>query len=66
VARRYGIDRRVLRRWIAATPAAYPIVEGGHRVVFLSSDDEGATAPVKALAKQLGSHPESTRRDRLS
>jgi len=32
-------------------------VEGGHRVVFLSSDDEIATAPVAALAKQLGFAP---------
>src|SRR6202521_929897 len=31
-----------------------PIVEGGHRVVFLSSDDEDAIAPVADLAKQLG------------
>jgi predicted dinucleotide-binding enzyme len=38
----------------AATLAADPVVEGGHRVVFLSSDDEAATAPVAALAKQLG------------
>jgi hypothetical protein len=38
----------------AATLAANPIVEGGHRVVFLSSDDEGAIAPAAALAKQLG------------
>src|ERR1700686_3711957 len=29
---------------VAATLAADPIVEGGHRVVFLSSDDEDATA----------------------
>jgi 8-hydroxy-5-deazaflavin:NADPH oxidoreductase len=42
---------------IAATLAADPIVEGGHRVVFLSSDDEDATAPVAALAKQLGFAP---------
>lgn len=42
---------------IAATLAAGPIVEGGHRVVFLSSDDEDATAPVAALAKQLGFAP---------
>ncbi|MER8377740.1 NAD(P)-binding domain-containing protein [Mesorhizobium sp. M0027] len=33
------------------------VVEGGHRVVFLSSDDEDATAPVAALAKQLGFAP---------
>jgi predicted dinucleotide-binding enzyme len=42
---------------IAATLAADPIVEGGHRVVFLSSDDEDATAPVAALAIQLGFAP---------
>jgi predicted dinucleotide-binding enzyme len=41
----------------AATLAADPIVEGGHRVIFLSSDDEDATAPVAALAKQLGFAP---------
>ncbi|WP_442881117.1 NADPH-dependent F420 reductase [Bosea sp. (in: a-proteobacteria)] len=42
---------------IAATLAADPVVEGGHRVVFLASDDEDATAPVAALAKQLGFAP---------
>jgi predicted dinucleotide-binding enzyme len=42
---------------IAATLAADPIVEGGHRVVFLSSDDEDAIVPVAALAKQLGFAP---------
>ncbi|WP_027163448.1 NADPH-dependent F420 reductase [Mesorhizobium sp. WSM1293] len=42
---------------IAATLAADPIVEGGHRVVFLSSDDEDAIAPVAALARQLGFAP---------
>ncbi|MDR3413390.1 MAG: NADPH-dependent F420 reductase [Formivibrio sp.] len=42
---------------IAATLAADPIVEGGHRVVFLSSDDEDATDSVAALAKQLGFAP---------
>ena len=41
----------------AATLAADPVVEGGHRVVFLSSDDEDATALVAALAKQLGFAP---------
>ena len=41
----------------AATLAADPSVEGGHRVVFLSSDDEDATAAVAALAKQLGFAP---------
>ena len=42
---------------IAPTLAADPVVEGGHRVVFLSSDDEDATAPVAALARQLGFAP---------
>ncbi|MGH7102383.1 MAG: NADPH-dependent F420 reductase [Acetobacteraceae bacterium] len=41
----------------AGTLAADPNVEGGHRVVFLASDDEDATAPVAALAKQLGFAP---------
>jgi 8-hydroxy-5-deazaflavin:NADPH oxidoreductase len=41
----------------AATLAADPVVEGGHRVVFLLSDDEEAIAPVEALAKQLGFAP---------
>jgi len=42
---------------IAATLAADPVVEGGHRVVFLSSDDEDAVGPVADLAKQLGFAP---------
>jgi predicted dinucleotide-binding enzyme len=42
---------------IAPTLAADPIVEGGHRVIFLSSDDEDATALVAVLAKQLGFAP---------
>ena len=42
---------------IAATLATDPIVDGGHRVVFLSSDDEDAVAPVADLAKQLGFAP---------
>ncbi len=41
----------------AAKLAADPVVEGGHRVVFLSSDDEDAIAPVAASAKQLGFAP---------
>ncbi len=41
----------------AAKLAADPVVDGGHRVIFLSSDDEDATAPVVALAKQLGFAP---------
>lgn len=42
---------------IAATPATDPVVEGGHRVVFLSSDDQDAFAAVAALAEQLGFAP---------
>ena len=42
---------------VAATLATDPVVEGGHRVVFLSSDDEDAIAPVAALAKKLGFAP---------
>ncbi|WP_419757584.1 NADPH-dependent F420 reductase [Acidisoma sp.] len=41
----------------AATLAADPAVHGGRRVVFLSSDDEDATARVAALAEQLGFAP---------
>jgi 8-hydroxy-5-deazaflavin:NADPH oxidoreductase len=41
----------------AATPATDPVVEGGHRVVFLSSDDETAIPSVAELAKQLGFAP---------
>lgn len=42
---------------IAAKLAADPIFEGGHRVVFLSSDDEDAIVPVAELAKRLGFAP---------
>ena len=41
----------------AAALAADPIVDVGHRVVFLSSDEEDAVAPVAALAKRLGFAP---------
>lgn len=41
----------------ARTLAADPSVEGGRRVVFLSSDDEGAAGPVAALAEELGFAP---------
>ncbi len=41
----------------AATLATDPIVEWGHRVVFLSSDDEDAIAPAADLAKNLGFAP---------
>lgn len=43
----------------ATALAADPVVVGGHRVVFLASDEEGAVAPVAALAKQLGFAPVS-------
>ncbi|MCC8981957.1 NADPH-dependent F420 reductase [Bradyrhizobium acaciae] len=42
---------------VAAKLAADPVVEGGHRVVFLSGDDDDAIAPVEVLAKQLGFAP---------
>jgi len=42
---------------IAATLATDPVVEGDHRVVFLSSDEEDAIPPVADLAKQLGFAP---------
>ncbi|MBS1102115.1 NAD(P)-binding domain-containing protein [Gluconobacter sp. Dm-62] len=42
---------------IAATLATDAIVEGGHRVVFLSSDNNDAIAPVAALARELGFAP---------
>ncbi|CAM2144009.1 8-hydroxy-5-deazaflavin:NADPH oxidoreductase [Pararobbsia alpina] len=41
----------------AAALAADPNVNGGRRVVFLSSDDEAAVAPVAELAQQLGFAP---------
>lgn len=41
----------------AATLATDPIVEGRHRVVFLSSDDEDAIAPVADLVINLGFAP---------
>jgi 8-hydroxy-5-deazaflavin:NADPH oxidoreductase len=37
--------------------AADPNVNGGRRVIFLSSDDESATVPVAALVEQLGFAP---------
>jgi predicted dinucleotide-binding enzyme len=42
---------------VAAILATDPVAEGGHRVVFLSSHDEGGIAPVAELAKQLGFAP---------
>jgi len=42
---------------IAATLATDPVVEGGHRVVFLSSDNEDAIPSVATVAKQLGFAP---------
>jgi predicted dinucleotide-binding enzyme len=41
----------------AAKLASDPTVEGGHRVVFLASDDEDAFALVIDLAKELGFAP---------
>jgi 8-hydroxy-5-deazaflavin:NADPH oxidoreductase len=39
--------------------AQEPAVEGGRRVIFLSSDDESATATVAALVERLGYAPVS-------
>ena len=41
----------------AAKLATNPEVEGGYRVVFLSSDDDDAVAPVAEVAKQMGFAP---------
>src|SRR5690554_3097753 len=41
----------------AGTLATDPNVKGSRRVVFLSSDDEAAVAPVAALAERLGFAP---------
>ena len=41
----------------AALLGADPSVNGGRRVVFLSSDDEDAASPVTVLAQQLGFAP---------
>ena len=41
----------------AAALAADPNVHGGSRVMFLSSDDKTAVAPVAALAERLGFAP---------
>ena len=41
----------------AAKLAADPEVAGGRRVIFVASDDEGATATVEALAERLGFAP---------
>jgi predicted dinucleotide-binding enzyme len=42
---------------VAAILATDPVVDGSHRVVFLSSDEEDAIAPVADLAKKLGFAP---------
>ena len=41
----------------AAKLATNPEIEGGYRVVFLSSDDDDAVAPVAEVAKELGFAP---------
>lgn len=55
VARAFS-GAKLVKGWnhlLAATVAADPVVDGGHRVVFLSSDDEDAIPPVADLARQL-------------
>ena len=46
----------------AAMLASDPVVEGGHRVIFLSSDDEDAIAPVADLAKETRVRPRQSRK----
>lgn len=41
----------------AAKLSTDPVIEGGHRVVFLSSDEEDAVASVADLAERLGFAP---------
>ncbi|PQP04407.1 NADP oxidoreductase coenzyme [Pseudomonas frederiksbergensis] len=41
----------------AAVLGQDPVVQGGRRVVFLASDDDGAAADVGALAENLGFSP---------
>ncbi|SEP63972.1 hypothetical protein SAMN05428969_0261 [Devosia sp. YR412] len=51
---------KLVKGWnhlLAATLATDPEVDGGHRVVFLSSDDADAVPPVADLAKRLGFAP---------
>lgn len=42
---------------VAAVLGQNPAVQGGRRVVFLASDDDGATAEIAALAENLGFAP---------
>ena len=42
---------------LSGLPSSAVVVRGGRRVLFLSSDDEGAAALVAALAEQLGFAP---------
>ena len=51
---------KLVKGWnhlLAATLATDPEVDGGYRVVFLSSDDADAIPPVADLAKRLGFAP---------
>jgi len=50
---------------IAATLATDPIVEGAHRVVFLSSDEEEAIAPVACTSPVVAARAVSPARRRL-
>jgi predicted dinucleotide-binding enzyme len=49
---------------VEATLAADPVVEGGHLVVFLSSDDEDAIAPVADWPNNSGSHRQAGKAQR--
>lgn len=54
------IDGKIVKGFnhlVAAVLAQDPAVHGGRRVVFLTSDDDGAAAVVCALAENLGFSP---------
>ena len=50
---------KAFKHLAAAKLGADPNVNGGRRVIFLSSDDESAVAPVAALIERLGFAPVS-------
>jgi predicted dinucleotide-binding enzyme len=59
VARAFAGARLVkgFNHLVAAVLAQDPAVQGGRRVVFLASDDDGAAAEIGALAENLGFAP---------
>jgi hypothetical protein len=54
----YNLEgRRARPRHASLTALCKALVKGGRQVVFLSSDDESATARAAALVEQLGFEP---------